>query len=210
VGILVTPIAALALFNENVKHYVSIEYETAQQKKAGLLIQADKDNYRNVLALLRGATGKEIETEKKNQKPKKPLNEKQTTMKQALVLLILLALTALTNIAQKPGHAVPIKAVERSRKAANVLELAMAKSDARIPKVLLSSAVAVAVVTEMKTIGLLIDSGGDGYGVVTRRFPTGKWEPACIHSHGRFQHRTSPTACSLVQRDPAFHERQVG
>ena len=70
-GILVSPIAALGLFNENVKHYVSIEYETAEGKKGGLLIQTHKNNYRNVLALLRGATGKEIETEKKNQKPKK-------------------------------------------------------------------------------------------------------------------------------------------
>lgn len=70
-GILVHPIAALGLFNENVKHYVSIEYDTVEGKKNGLLIQAHKDNYRNVLALLRGATGKEIETEKKNQRPKK-------------------------------------------------------------------------------------------------------------------------------------------
>ena len=74
-GILVHPIAALGLFNENVKHYVSIEYETAEGKKGGLLIQTHKNNYRNVLALLRGATGKEIETEKKNQKPKKPSND---------------------------------------------------------------------------------------------------------------------------------------
>jgi hypothetical protein len=74
-GILISPIAALGLFNENVKHYVSIEYDTADQKKGGLLIQTDKNNYRNVLALLRGATGKEIETEKKNRKPKKPLND---------------------------------------------------------------------------------------------------------------------------------------
>lgn len=70
-GILVHPIAALALFNENVKHYVSIEYETAEGKNAGLLIQAHKNNYRNVLALLRGATGKEVETEKKNPKKSK-------------------------------------------------------------------------------------------------------------------------------------------
>jgi hypothetical protein len=64
-GILVHPIAAVGLLNENVKHYVSIEYETAEGKNAGLLIQTHKNNYRNVLALLRGATGKEIETEKK-------------------------------------------------------------------------------------------------------------------------------------------------
>jgi lipid-binding SYLF domain-containing protein len=96
-------------------------------------------------------------------------------MKQALVLLILLALTAATNIAQKP---VPVKAVERSRKAASVLELAMAKPEARIPKALLSKAVAVAVITDMKTIGFLIDSGGEGYGVVTRRLPNGNWSRA--------------------------------
>ena len=91
-------------------------------------------------------------------------------MKQALVLLIFLTLTA--NIAEKP---VPVKAVERARKAANVLELAMAKPDARIPKALLAKAVAVAVITDMKQVGFLIESGGEGYGVVTRRFSTGKW-----------------------------------
>ena len=67
-GILVQPVAALAMFNENVKHYVSVEYETSERKKGGLLIQTHKSNYRNVLALLRGATGKEIEREKKNSK----------------------------------------------------------------------------------------------------------------------------------------------
>ena len=96
-------------------------------------------------------------------------------MKQALVLLILLALTAATNVAQKP---VPVRAVERSTKAANVLESAMANADARIPKALLSKAVAVAVITEMKTVGLLINGAGEGYGVVTRRLPNGKWSQA--------------------------------
>jgi hypothetical protein len=71
-GILFGPIAAIGLFNENVQHYVSIEYDSTDQKRGGVLIQAHKDNYRNVLALLRGATGKEIETEKKNQGRKKP------------------------------------------------------------------------------------------------------------------------------------------
>jgi hypothetical protein len=67
-GILVHPIAAVGLLNENVKHYVSIEYETAEGQKRGLLIQAHKNNYRNVLAMLRGATGKEIQRERKNKK----------------------------------------------------------------------------------------------------------------------------------------------
>ena len=67
-GILVHPFAALGLLNENVKHYVSVEYSNAEGKKEGLLIQTHKNNYRNVLALLRGATGKEVATEKKNKK----------------------------------------------------------------------------------------------------------------------------------------------
>ena len=71
-GILFAPIAAVGLFNENVQHYVSIEYVSGDHKKGGVLIQAHKDNYRNVLAVLRGATGKEIQVEKKNQKLKKP------------------------------------------------------------------------------------------------------------------------------------------
>ncbi|HET9786765.1 MAG TPA: hypothetical protein VFP47_06510, partial [Pyrinomonadaceae bacterium] len=66
-GILVHPFAALGVLNENVKHFVSIEYETTEGKK-GLLIQTHKNNYRNVLAMLRGATGREIEREKKNKK----------------------------------------------------------------------------------------------------------------------------------------------
>jgi hypothetical protein len=67
-GILLGPIAVIGIFNENVQHYVSIEYESADHKKGGVLIQAHKDNYRNVLALLRGATGREIEMEKKDRK----------------------------------------------------------------------------------------------------------------------------------------------
>jgi len=64
-GILVSPIALMGLFTENVQHYLSIEYDAADGKNGGILIQTHKDNYRNVLALLRGATGKEIEIEKK-------------------------------------------------------------------------------------------------------------------------------------------------
>lgn len=66
-GILVHPFAALGVLNENVKHFVSIEYETTEGKKEGLLIQTHKSNYRNVLALLRGTTGKEVAIEKKKQ-----------------------------------------------------------------------------------------------------------------------------------------------
>src|SRR5947209_5478372 len=69
-GILVSPVALMGLFNKSVEHYISIEYTSAEGKKEGILLQAHKDNYRNVLAMLRVATGKEIEIEKKS-KPNK-------------------------------------------------------------------------------------------------------------------------------------------
>jgi len=65
----------MGLFNENVQHYISIEYIDGDGQKAGVLIQAHKDNYRNVLAFLKGATGKEIETEKKDSKEVRKENE---------------------------------------------------------------------------------------------------------------------------------------
>jgi lipid-binding SYLF domain-containing protein len=85
-------------------------------------------------------------------------------------------------VAQKPGHAVPPKAIQQSKKATDLLELAMAKPDARIPKALLEKTVAVAVITDFKKAGLLIEGVGSGRGVVTRRFANGKWgPPAYIH-----------------------------
>jgi lipid-binding SYLF domain-containing protein len=101
----------------------------------------------------------------------------------AILLAILLLTNALVSTnAQKPAHAVPLKAIQRSKKAADLLELAMAKPDERIPKALLTKAVAVAVINDMKTVGFLIEGGGTGRGVVTRRFANGKWSPpAYIH-----------------------------
>ena len=99
-----------------------------------------------------------------------------------LVALLLLSQALVPAGAQKPARAVPVKAIQQAKKAADLLELAMAKPDARIPKALLKKAVAVAVITDMKTVGFLIEGGGRGRGVVTRRFANGSWSPpAYIH-----------------------------
>ena len=83
--------------------------------------------------------------------------------------------------AQKPASVVPAKAVEQSQKASVLFTLAMAKPEERIPKALLENVVAVAVITDMKTAGLLIEGVGMGRGVVARRFANGKWgAPAYI------------------------------
>jgi PEGA domain-containing protein len=59
-GILFAPLALFGLFHKTRLHYVGIEFNTADDKKAGLLLQAHKDNYRAVLVALRGATGAPI------------------------------------------------------------------------------------------------------------------------------------------------------
>src|SRR5215813_5462537 len=56
-GILVAPLALFGLFHKTRLHFVGIEYNTEDNKKAGVLLQAHKDNYRGVLEALRGATG---------------------------------------------------------------------------------------------------------------------------------------------------------
>jgi lipid-binding SYLF domain-containing protein len=94
--------------------------------------------------------------------------------------IILLSLAIDPAVAQKPDRAVPAKAVQQSKKAVDLLELAMAKPDERIPKALLTKTVAVAVITDMKTVGFLIEGGGSGQGVVTRRFANGKWSPTAF------------------------------
>jgi len=100
----------------------------------------------------------------------------------ALIAMLLLSGATVFISAQKTARAVPAKAIERSKKAVDLLQLAMAKPDERIPKALLTKAVAVAVITEMKTVGFLIEGGGSGRGVITRRFANGKWSPpAYIH-----------------------------
>ncbi len=59
-GILFAPLALFGLFHKTRLHYVGIEFTTDDNKKAGLLLQAHKDNYRAVLVALRGATGAPI------------------------------------------------------------------------------------------------------------------------------------------------------
>src|SRR5215469_10267386 len=56
-GILVAPLALFGLFHKTRLHFIGIEYSADEGKKAGVLLQAHKDNYRGVLEALRGATG---------------------------------------------------------------------------------------------------------------------------------------------------------
>lgn len=56
-GILVAPVALFGLFHRTRLHFIGIQYSTPEGKKAGLLIQGHKDNYRAILVALQGVTG---------------------------------------------------------------------------------------------------------------------------------------------------------
>jgi len=56
-GILVAPVALFGLFHKTRLHFIGIEYTTTDNKKAGVLLQGHKDNYRAILLALSSATG---------------------------------------------------------------------------------------------------------------------------------------------------------
>jgi hypothetical protein len=55
-AVLLAPLALFGLFHKTRKHYIGIEWQEGD-KKGGVLLQADKDNYKGVLMALRGVTG---------------------------------------------------------------------------------------------------------------------------------------------------------
>jgi len=62
-AILINPLFALGMIKKNKQHFVGIEYQREDGRKAGLLLQAKNDKYRGLLAALKGVTGREVETE---------------------------------------------------------------------------------------------------------------------------------------------------
>lgn len=56
-AILVAPVALFGLFHKTRLHFIGIQYKTADDKTAGILLQGDKDNYRAILVALQGVTG---------------------------------------------------------------------------------------------------------------------------------------------------------
>lgn len=65
-GILVSPVALFGLMHKTRLHFIGIEYKTADGKKAGLLLQGDKDNYRAILTALEGSTGAPLSVSEKD------------------------------------------------------------------------------------------------------------------------------------------------
>jgi hypothetical protein len=67
-AVLVAPLALFGLFHKTRKHYIGIEWQEEGDKKGGVLLQADKDNYRAVLMALRGVTGAPVAVSEEERK----------------------------------------------------------------------------------------------------------------------------------------------
>jgi hypothetical protein len=55
-AILVAPVALFGLFHKTRLHFIGIQYTAPDGTSAGILLQADKDNYRAMLVALQGVT----------------------------------------------------------------------------------------------------------------------------------------------------------
>ena len=83
------------------------------------------------------------------------------------VLLLCFGVVSIKAQNKSPGRLT--EAQQQSKKAADLFEKIMARSDQRIPKELLNKAEAIAVFTDVKKVGLLFQGLSFGRGVITRR-----------------------------------------
>jgi hypothetical protein len=65
-AVLVAPVALFGLFHKTRLHFIGIQYSTPDNKKAGILLQGDKDNYRAILVALQGVTGVPVSVSEKD------------------------------------------------------------------------------------------------------------------------------------------------
>jgi hypothetical protein len=62
VGIVTLGIGGLIALSHSKKHYIGIVWDAGEGKKGGVVLQADKDEFRGILAALEGITGKKAVT----------------------------------------------------------------------------------------------------------------------------------------------------
>ncbi|MGA3044515.1 MAG: hypothetical protein ABSF54_27390, partial [Bryobacteraceae bacterium] len=58
VGLVTFGLGGLIALSHSKKHYIGIVWDAGENKKGGLVLQADKNEYRGILAALEGITGK--------------------------------------------------------------------------------------------------------------------------------------------------------
>jgi hypothetical protein len=58
---MVSPLALFGLLHKSKDHFIGIQFQGGDGKAAGLLLEADKNNYRAILSALTAITGKPVE-----------------------------------------------------------------------------------------------------------------------------------------------------
>ena len=64
-AILISPVALVGLMHKTRLHFIGIQYTAQDGKKAGLLMQGDKDNFRAILVALQSVTGAPVAVSEK-------------------------------------------------------------------------------------------------------------------------------------------------
>lgn len=64
-AILISPVALVGLLHKTRLHFIGLQYTAEVDKKAGLLIQGDKDNYRAIVIALQSVTGQPVAVSEK-------------------------------------------------------------------------------------------------------------------------------------------------
>ena len=60
-SVMITPLALFGLLHKSKVHFVGIEYRTDDGKPGAILLEADKNNYRAILQVLKTVTGKPVQ-----------------------------------------------------------------------------------------------------------------------------------------------------
>ena len=60
-SLVVTPLALFGLLHTSKVHFIGIEYRTPDGKPGAILLEADKNNYRAILQVLKVVTGKPVQ-----------------------------------------------------------------------------------------------------------------------------------------------------
>ncbi|HKA00201.1 MAG TPA: hypothetical protein VKE70_27005 [Candidatus Solibacter sp.] len=60
-SVVATPLALFGILHKSKVHFIGIEYKTEDSKPGAVLLEADKNNYRDILKVLSTVTGKSVE-----------------------------------------------------------------------------------------------------------------------------------------------------
>jgi len=61
ISVIATPLALFGILHKSKAHFVGIEYKTDDGKPGAVLLEADKNNYRDILKVLAAVTGRPVQ-----------------------------------------------------------------------------------------------------------------------------------------------------